>query len=72
MPKIDVLNMAGAKVSEIELCESIFAIEPNTSAMHIAVVNYLANQRLMTFMAQKQRDGEGGKKGKKGKGDAGE
>ncbi|MBR2411292.1 MAG: 50S ribosomal protein L4 [Clostridia bacterium] len=62
MPKIDVLNMAGAKVSEIELCESIFAIEPNTSAMHIAVVNYLANQRQGTQSTLTRSEVSGGGK----------
>ena len=62
MPKIDVLNMAGAKVSELELCESIFAIEPNTSAMHIAIVNYLANQRQGTQSTLTRSEVSGGGK----------
>ena len=62
MPKIDVLNMAGAKVSELELCESIFAIEPNASAMHIAVVNYLANQRQGTQSTLTRAEVSGGGK----------
>ena len=62
MPKIDVLNMAGAKVSELELCESIFAIEPNTSAMHMAVVNYLANQRQGTQSTLTRSEVSGGGK----------
>ena len=62
MPKIDVLNMAGAKVSELELCESIFAIEPNKSAMHIAVVNYLANQRQGTQSTLTRSEVSGGGK----------
>ncbi len=62
MPKIDVLNMAGVKVSELELCESIFAIEPNTSAMHIAVVNYLANQRQGTQSTLTRSEVSGGGK----------
>ena len=62
MPRIDVLNMAGAKVSELELCESIFAIEPNTSAMHIAVVNYLANQRQGTQSTLTRAEVSGGGK----------
>ena len=62
MPKIDVLNMAGAKVSELELCESIFAIEPNASAMHIAVVNYLATQRQGTQSTLTRSEVSGGGK----------
>jgi len=45
MPKVAVLNMAGENVGEITLSDAVFGIEPNTSAMHAAVVNYLANQR---------------------------
>ena len=62
MPKIDVLNMAGAKVSELELSESVFAVEPNTSAMHIAVVNYLANQRQGTQSTLTRAEVSGGGK----------
>ena len=62
MPKIDVLNMAGEKVSELELSEAIFAIEPNTSAMHIAVVNYLANQRQGTQSTLTRSEVSGGGK----------
>ena len=45
MPNCSVFDSKGAKVSDIELAESVFGIEPNTSAMHLCVVNYLANQR---------------------------
>ena len=45
MPKINVVDMAGKVVSELELNENVFGIEPNKTAMHSVVVNYLANQR---------------------------
>ena len=45
MPKISVLNMQGSQVSETELSDAVFGIEPNKTAMHTMVVNYLANQR---------------------------
>ena len=45
MPKVQVLDMAGQKVSEIELSDAIFGIEPNKTLLHQMVVNYLANQR---------------------------
>ena len=45
MPKLNVVDMAGKTVSEIELNDAIFGIKPNKSAMHAMVVNYLANQR---------------------------
>jgi large subunit ribosomal protein L4 len=62
MPKMDILNMSGEKVSELELNESIFAIEPNMSAMHIAVVNYLANQRQGTQSTRTRSEVSGGGK----------
>ncbi len=62
MPTIDVLNMTGEKVSELELCEAIFAIEPNAAAMHIAVVNYLANQRQGTQSTLTRSEVSGGGK----------
>lgn len=45
MPKIDVFDMDGEIVSNIELSDSIFGITPNKFVVHMAVVNYLANQR---------------------------
>ena len=45
MPKIDVYNMQGKKVSDIELNENIFGIKPNEKVVHTALVNYMANQR---------------------------
>ncbi len=60
MPNIDVLNMSGEKVSELTLNESIFAIEPNMSAMHIAVVSYLANQRQGTQSTKARAEVSGG------------
>mgnify|MGYP004616948175 FL=1 len=54
--------MAGEKVSELTLKDEIFAIEPNTSAMHIAVVNYLANQRQGTQSTLTRSEVSGGGK----------
>ena len=51
MPSIQVLNMQGAKVGEMELNESIFAIEPNVAAMHLVVRSILANKRQGTQSA---------------------
>ena len=34
MPTANVVNMAGTKVGEIELAESIFGIEPNPAVVH--------------------------------------
>ena len=45
MPKVDVYNMQGKKVSDVELSTAVFGIEPNETVVHSVLVNYLANQR---------------------------
>ncbi len=60
MPTIEVVNMSGAKVGEIDLNNDIFGIEPNTAVLHDAVVNYLANQRQGTQSALTRAEVSGG------------
>ncbi|MGN0666972.1 MAG: 50S ribosomal protein L4 [Huintestinicola sp.] len=60
MPTIKVLNMTGSEVSSIELSEAVFGIEPNVSAMHTMVVNYLANQRQGTQSTLTRTEVSGG------------
>ncbi len=60
MPKVQVLDMNGAKVNEIELADAIFGIEPNAVVMHAAVVNYLANQRQGTQSTLTRTEVRGG------------
>ena len=62
MPTVSVFDISGKKVSELELAESIFAIEPNMSAMHLVVVNYLANQRQGTQSTRTRSEVSGGGK----------
>ena len=62
MPKIDVYNMEGKKVSEVELNEKIFGIEPNENIVHAAVTNYLANQRQGTQSTKTRAEVSGGGK----------
>ncbi|MBE6814959.1 MAG: 50S ribosomal protein L4 [Ruminococcaceae bacterium] len=62
MSKLSVLDMAGKKVSDIELKDSIFSIEPNMSAMHLVVVSYLANQRQGTQSTKTRSEVSGGGK----------
>ena len=62
MSKYSVLDMAGKKVSDIELKDSIFNIEPNMSAMHLVVVSYLANQRQGTQSTKTRSEVSGGGK----------
>ncbi len=62
MSKLSVLDMTGKKVSDIEVNDSIFAIEPNMSAMHLVVVSYLANQRQGTQSTKTRSEVSGGGK----------
>ena len=60
MPKVDLLNMEGNKVGDIELAESVFAVEVNEDVMHEVVVNYLANQRQGTQSTKTRSEVRGG------------
>ena len=62
MANIAVVNMAGSKVGEIELNDAIFGIEPNEVVVHMAVVNYLANQRQGTQSTLTRTEVSGGGK----------
>ena len=60
MPKVTVYNMAGKSVGEMELSDSIFGIAPNKTALHAAVVQYLANQRQGTQSTLTRAEVRGG------------
>ena len=60
MPKVDVYNMQGKKVSDVELSEAVFGIEPNENVVHSALVNYLANQRQGTQSTKTRAEVRGG------------
>lgn len=60
MAKVKVYNMAGSEVSETELNDAVFGIEPNVSVMHAVVVNYLANQRQGTQSTLTRTEVRGG------------
>lgn len=45
MPKIDVYNIEGKKVSSIELKNEVFGIKVNEEIVHSVLINYMANQR---------------------------
>ena len=62
MPKVDLLNMEGKKVGNIELSEEIFGVEVNEYVMHDVVVNYLANQRQGTQSTKTRSEVSGGGK----------
>jgi len=60
MPKVQVVNMQGTPVGEIELSDQIFGIEPNVHVMHSAVVAQLANARLGTHSTLSRGEVRGG------------
>lgn len=60
MATVKVFDMAGNAVSETELSDAVFGIEPNVSAMHAVVVNYLANQRQGTQSTLTRTEVRGG------------
>lgn len=60
MPKLDVLNVMGNKVGEIQLNDTVFGAEVNKDVLHEVVVNYLANQRQGTQSAKTRAEVRGG------------
>ena len=60
MPKVSVYNVEGKKVSDIDLKEEIFGIEPNEAIIHSVLVNYLANQRQGTQSTKTRSEVSGG------------
>ena len=60
MPKVDVYNIEGKKVKDLELKEEVFGIEPNEALVHSVLVNYLANQRQGTQSTKTRSEVRGG------------
>ena len=60
MPKVTVFDMAGKEISDMDLKDTVFGIEPNKAVMHAAVVNFLANQRQGTQSTLTRSEVRGG------------
>jgi len=60
MPKMDVLDIQGKVVGDVELSEAIFGIEPNEPVVHQVVVALLANKRQGTKSAKTRAEVRGG------------
>lgn len=60
MATVAVYSQKGRKTSDLELVDSVFGIEPNANAMHLAVVSYLANQRQGTQSTLTRSEVSGG------------
>ena len=62
MTKIDVYDIEGKKVNDVELNEDIFGIIHNEELVHSVIVNYLANQRQGTQSTKTRAEVRGGGK----------
>ena len=60
MPKVDVYDIKGKKVSDVELNENVFGIEPNENIVHEVLITYLANQRQGTQSTKTRSEVRGG------------
>ncbi|MBE7021303.1 MAG: 50S ribosomal protein L4 [Ruminococcaceae bacterium] len=60
MPKVDLYNMEGKVIGDIELSDKVFGVEINNNAMHAAVVNHLANSRHGTQSTKTRTEVRGG------------
>lgn len=60
MPTVNVLDMNGSQVGELELSESVFGIEPNQAVLHDAIVMQQASQRRGTHAVKNRSAVRGG------------
>ncbi len=60
MPKVDLYNMNGQVIGEIELSDKVFGVDINEYAVHAAVVNQLANKRQGTQSVKTKSEVSGG------------
>jgi len=60
MAKVGLYNMNGEKVGEIDLKDEIFNIDINEEAVHLAVLNQLANKRQGTHSTKTKSEVRGG------------
>ena len=60
MPKVNVYNILGEQVGEIELKDNIFGIEVNEHVLYEVVKNQLANKRQGTQSAKTRAEVRGG------------
>ncbi len=60
MPTVDVYNMAGDKVRDIDLSDTVFASEVKPYLLHDVVIWQLANRRAATAKTKTRREVSGG------------
>jgi large subunit ribosomal protein L4 len=57
--KVDVKDISGKKVGSVDLSDDVFAIKPNTTVMHQALVRQQANARQGTHKAKTRGEVKG-------------
>jgi large subunit ribosomal protein L4 len=62
MAKIEVRNLEGEKVKDLDLADEVFAIKPNQSVLWESVKQYLASQRRGTHSTKSRAEVRGGGK----------
>ena len=60
MPKVNLYDIEGKVIGDVELSEKVFGVEVNENALHAAVVNYLANGRQGTQSTKTRTEVRGG------------
>ncbi len=60
MPKVDLYDISGKVIGDIELSDSLFGIKVNQYAVHQVVVNQLANKRQGTQSTKTKSEVRGG------------
>ena len=60
MPTVDIYNVDGKVVGNMDLNENVFGVEVRPDVMHEVVVNYLANQRQGTQSTKTRTEVRGG------------
>ncbi len=60
MPKVDLYDMSGKVVGDINLSEAVFGIDVNKEVVHQVVVNQLANKRQGTQSTKTKSEVRGG------------
>lgn len=60
MATVNVLNMSGEEVGTMELADNVFNVSVNEYAMHMSVVQYLANRRQGTKSTKTRAQVRGG------------
>lgn len=62
MPKVNLYNMSGKVIGDVELSDAIFAIKVNNDVLHMVVKNQLANKRQGTQSTKTKSEVRGGGK----------